>query len=110
MALLRRSRDRWDSIAKDAKAAERIMRTTATRGYAIRNRGMEALTSSIAVPIMSENAAIASICVTYVTSALSQREAVAQFLPRLQAAAAAIGTGISRNQLMDSNRARVQQR
>lgn len=92
LALLRRSRDHWDAIAKDSKATERVLRNTAQRGYAVRNRGMEALTSSIAVPIFIENDAVASICVTYASSALTTRQAAVELLPPLRAAARQIGS------------------
>ena len=90
LALLRYSEDRWDSIAKDPKALDRVLRNTVQRGYAFRQLGMEAQTSSIAVPIMFRNAAVASMCVTYAESALTQRQAASEFLPPLRRAAAEI--------------------
>lgn len=91
LSLIRQSVDRWDAIAKDVKAAERVLRNTRQRGYAVRQRGMEAMTSSLALPIFFGGDAVASICVTYAASALTPRQAAAKLLPPLRAAAAEIG-------------------
>jgi IclR family mhp operon transcriptional activator len=91
LSLIRQSGDRWDAVARDAKAAERVLRNTRQRGYAVRQRGMEAMTSSIALPILVGGDAVASICVTYAASALTPRQAAAELLPPLRAAAAEVG-------------------
>jgi IclR family mhp operon transcriptional activator len=90
LALLRRSAERWDAIARNQRETERLLRNTVQRGYSFRQGGIEERTSSIAVPIMSQNEAVGSICVTYATSALTPRLAATQFLPALRTAAAEI--------------------
>jgi IclR family transcriptional regulator, mhp operon transcriptional activator len=88
--LLRKSSDPLDAAARNARRTERILRNAAQRGYAFRQGGIERKTSSISVPIMMQTEALGSICVTFATSAVTQRQAVAELLPALRAAAADI--------------------
>jgi IclR family mhp operon transcriptional activator len=90
LGLLRKSSDPLDAVARNARATERLLRNAAQHGYAFRQGGIERKTSSISVPVMTGSEAIGSICVTFATSALVQRQAVAEFLPPLRAAAADI--------------------
>lgn len=107
LSLLRRSPDRWDGLARDAKATDQVLRNTRQRGYAIRERGMEAKTNSIAVPILRDNEAVASVCVTYAAAALTRRQAVAELLPPLREAAeriAALAVPEGRGVVRSANR------
>ena len=90
LGLLRRSSDRWDAIARDAKAMDRLLRTTVQRGYAYRHGGLERQTSSVAVPIILDQGVVGSICVTFAKSSLTQAQAAAQFVPLLHRAASEI--------------------
>ena len=94
--LLRQSKDAVDAPARRPKELERLLKTTQRRGYGFRQGVLVAATSSIAVPIMVEGDALGSVCVTYASSAVTQRQAVTEFLPRLRAAAAAIVAGAAR--------------
>jgi IclR family mhp operon transcriptional activator len=87
LGLLRRSSDRWDAIARDAKATGRLLRTTVQRGYGYRQGGLERQTSSVAVPIILDEGVVGSICVTFAKSSLTQSQAAAQFVPPLREAA-----------------------
>jgi IclR family mhp operon transcriptional activator len=87
LGLVRQSTDRWDRIARSKSETETRLKTTAERGYAYRRGGHEPKTSSIAVPILTDYGAAGSLCVTFVTSALTQRQAADAFLPALRAAA-----------------------
>jgi IclR family mhp operon transcriptional activator len=95
--LLRRSNNQCDALARDTEAADRLLRNTLQRAYAFRAGGVVAETSSIALPIRTDGEPIGSICVTFATSALSQRQAAAAFLPALRAAAEDIGTQTGRS-------------
>ncbi len=88
--LLRDSADPLDELARDARKTERLLRGTARRGYAYRRGGIRTNTSSIARPVMGEDGAVGAVCITFATSAVSQHEALAQFLPALREAAAEI--------------------
>jgi IclR family mhp operon transcriptional activator len=97
LMLLRASDDKWDMIARNRRETERLLRNTVERGYSFRQGGIEARTSSIAVPVMVENEALASIGVTFATSALTVRQAAAQFLPDLISAAEQIARSAPRH-------------
>jgi IclR family transcriptional regulator, mhp operon transcriptional activator len=90
LALLRQSTHPDDQIAMDRGETERLLRNTARRGYGYRQGGITANTSSISVPLSTEREVAGSICITFATSVVSQREALAQFLPALRQAAAEI--------------------
>lgn len=82
--LLRRSSDRWDLIARDAKTTERLLRATVQRGFAYRQGGLERQTSSVAVPVvLAEPAAVGSICITFAKSSLTLSQAAAELVPAL---------------------------
>ncbi|MGE0037992.1 MAG: IclR family transcriptional regulator C-terminal domain-containing protein [Xanthobacteraceae bacterium] len=97
LTLLRASEDKWDLIARNHKETDRLLRITVARGYSVRQGGIEAGTNSIAVPVMVENEALASIGVTYAKRALTVRQAVSQFLPDLLSAAKQIATSAPRH-------------
>jgi IclR family transcriptional regulator, mhp operon transcriptional activator len=97
LALLRGSKDRGGASARDRKESERQLRNTAQRGYGFRQGGIEARTSSVAVPVLIDSEALASICVTYATSALTLKSAATQFLPLLRAAAKDIAASAPSN-------------
>ena len=97
LMLLRASDDRWDLIARNQKETDRLLRNTVARGYSFRQGGIEARTSSIAVPVMVKSEALASIGVTYATSALTVRQAVSQFLRDLMLAAEQIAKSAPRH-------------
>lgn len=98
LALLGDSTKRISAVARDRKEIERVLRNTAQRGYSFRQGGIEARTSSVAVPILVKGEALASICVTYATSALTLKEAAVQFLPLLRVAAKDIAASAPSNQ------------
>ncbi len=97
LALLQGSTERSSTIVRHRKETERQLRNTAQRGYSFRQGGIEARTSSVAVPVLVEGEALASICVTYATSALTLKLATAQFLPLLRAAATDIAASAPGN-------------
>lgn len=87
LEILRVSTDPLDAIAHDEKETERLLRNTARRGYGLRRGGIVEQTSSIAVPLRIENDAVGAICVTFASSAVPLKEAIAIFLPHLREAA-----------------------
>jgi IclR family mhp operon transcriptional activator len=66
------------------------LRIITRRGFAARVGGVQPKTSSIAVPILSQEGAIASVCVTYAKGAIASSDAVKEFVPLLQTVAAQI--------------------
>lgn len=94
LELLRLSKDPLDAIARDARETDRLLRNTLRRGYAYRDGGFTPNTGSISVPLLAASECVGSICVTFARSVVSPREAVAQFLGPLRAAATEIAAHI----------------
>ena len=90
LELLASSPERWDRIARDAAAARRLVKQTVARGFAFRKGGHTPLTSSIAVPIRTNDRAVGAICVTVLTSAVPYAKIIEELLPPLRDAAAKI--------------------
>lgn len=88
--LLKKSNDPWDAVARNTEETNRLLRETKQRGYGLRQGGIEPRTSTIAVPVIMNSEATASICVTFGRSALPLKSAVENFLPLLRAAASEI--------------------
>lgn len=78
-------------VADEARTPSQAqLRIIQRRGFATRVGGVQPRTSSIAVPILSPEAAIGSICITYAKGAVTHAQAVGAFLPLLRDAAAQI--------------------
>ena len=79
-------------------SVERVMRDlerVVERGYALRDPGVRPVSSTIAVPVYENDRVLASIGITWITSALSEREAVKQLLPPLLQASSEISMRLS---------------
>jgi IclR family mhp operon transcriptional activator len=87
LGLLQDSTDPGDGPA-NGKKIETLLKLTAQRGYAVRRGGVQSNTSSIAIPLRRGGDVVGAMCVTYATSVLTDKEAVAQLLPALRDAAA----------------------
>ena len=85
--ILRRSNDPGDAVAHNAEETNKLLRETKRRGYGLRQGGIEPRTSSIAVPVILNEEAAASICVTFGRTALPLKAAIENFLPVLTVAA-----------------------
>jgi IclR family mhp operon transcriptional activator len=79
-----------DALARNPTAVERVLAEIRTRGYATRFRGANPKTSSIAVPILRQGRALASINITWIDSALTLSDVVQRYLPALRRTARAI--------------------
>jgi IclR family mhp operon transcriptional activator len=90
LKLLRQSEHPDDRVASNRVETERLLRNTVRRGYGYREGGITPTTSSISMPLIAERDVVGSICITFATSVVPQREAIAQFLPALREAAAEI--------------------
>lgn len=60
------------------------------QGWAIRTGGIQPRTASIAAPVFQDGVAVAAICITYSTAAISQQRAIHSFVPILIEASASI--------------------
>jgi IclR family mhp operon transcriptional activator len=79
-----------DALARNPAAVERMLADIRGRGYATRFRGANPKTSSIAVPVLRQGRALASINITWIDSALTLGDVVQRYLPALQRTAHAI--------------------
>jgi IclR family transcriptional regulator, mhp operon transcriptional activator len=93
--LLKKSNDPWDAVARNTEETNRLLRETKQRGYGLRQGGIEPRTSTIAVPVIMNGEAAASICVTFGRNALPLKNAVENFLPLLTDASVEIATQAS---------------
>ena len=88
---LRRIDEADDRPFLDSDRLARMIAETAQRGYAIRDEGeFNPKTSSIAVPIVRDEAVFGCISIIWIRSAHSLEEAIAKFVAPLLEAAAAI--------------------
>lgn len=86
-----RPEDRGAGSAEDIR---RMLAEVRGRGYALRDPRVRPESSTIAVPIFEGARVVATIGLTWFSSALSTAQAVERFLPPLQQAAAAISRGL----------------
>ena len=82
-------------FARNRKLVQSMVAQTRKRGYAIRVRGFNRRTSSIAVPILRQGRALASLNVSWHHAAMPLDEAVRRFLAPLRTTAAQIGTDLA---------------
>ncbi|MBT3361694.1 MAG: DNA-binding transcriptional regulator [Rhodospirillales bacterium] len=88
LEMLVSSTDPEDGLAKNASRFSALLQTIRRQGFAERDPMVQPHSSgTIAVPIFSQNRVLATICMTYFTSAVSRSEAVKRFVGPLQATA-----------------------
>lgn len=92
---------RGEEIARNSQAVDDLVKETLDKGYATRMRGYyithrrEASVSAIALPITIRGEAVGSVNLTWVSSALTEREFAARYLDTLAAAARGINEALS---------------
>jgi IclR family mhp operon transcriptional activator len=98
---LRRSTDPYDRRARERGSVQAVLQEDRRRGYATREPGYgywvtdRSRAAAIAVPVMVEGRAMASINLCWVAGAVSTDEMVALHLAELQDAAAEIARGVA---------------
>lgn len=98
LEMLRKSSDPEDAIAKDDTRVRKLVDKVRAQGYASRVRHVEPRNSNtIAVPIMNESQrVVASLGLTYFTSAFPEAEACERYVPVLQKASTEITQDLAR--------------
>ncbi|MDR3497808.1 MAG: DNA-binding transcriptional regulator [Parvibaculum sp.] len=95
LSLLRNSSARSNAMARDEGAISRLLANIRKRGFAnaipVRNDPMR----GIAVPVMENGHAVASITMRYFASMMSEDEAARRYLASMQDAAAAIAATLA---------------
>ena len=89
--LLSRSSRAEDRLAHDRQEFERLMSETRAQGFGMATRARRVSEeTSLAIPIQSQNHALATLMVRFSATAVPLRAAVEQFLPRMREVAAAL--------------------
>ena len=88
---LKLSDDPADQLMKTARLVTKMLHDTEKRGYGVRKGRYPENTSSIAVPVLVAGEAVASVSVSFLSSALSLEQAADSFLAKLRSVASEIG-------------------
>jgi len=81
--IIRQSGDPEDRDALDPRKLSCILKTVREQGYALRDRTLNPRSSTMAVPVMSNDRVIASLGLTWITVAMTEERAVELFYPKL---------------------------
>ncbi|MBT6884475.1 MAG: helix-turn-helix domain-containing protein [Rhodospirillaceae bacterium] len=84
IALLARSDDAFDGLARDPIAVREMLDETRARGYATSNQEFMKQTRAIALPIHLQGKVIASVNVIVVAEAMSLNDVVGRYTPIMQ--------------------------
>jgi IclR family mhp operon transcriptional activator len=84
-----------DRIARERVAMAKIIAETRRSGYALRDPSVRPVSGTIAVPIFDGKRVVASLGMTWITSALDSTQVVAQYLAPLTRAAQDISTRLA---------------
>jgi IclR family mhp operon transcriptional activator len=84
---LKKSKDPLDSIAHERGVVTRYLERARSQGYASRPGGFFPTTDSIAVCVHGHLSPVGAIGMTFVASAMTEKEAAKRFLPSLTSAA-----------------------
>jgi IclR family mhp operon transcriptional activator len=92
---LKASGDLRENGARPPAGLKSLLTEAKKRGYAVRRGGIEKGTNTVAVPIVVEDTAIGSLCVTFLNSAVSIDQGIKKFVEPLRAASSKISTSIA---------------
>lgn len=88
------ARSSSEPIGGQEESVRRMLAEVRERGYALRDPRVRPESSTIAVPILEGGRVVATIGLTWFSSALKPEQVVERFLPRLQQAAADISRAL----------------
>lgn len=89
------ARTSGEPIAGREEAIRQMLAEVRERGYALRDPRVRPESSTLAVPIFEDSRVVATIGLTWFSSALDTRQAVERFLPPLQQASADISRALA---------------
>ncbi|MCW5645044.1 MAG: DNA-binding transcriptional regulator [Rhodoferax sp.] len=84
---LRQSTHAEDQPVHDAAALHAMLEQTRAQGYALRSKDVRPVSNTLAVPVFENGHVMASIGLTWFSSAMDTDAAVSTYLPRMQQAA-----------------------
>ena len=89
------ARSSSEPIAGQEPAIRRMLAEVRERGYALRDPRVRPESSTIGVPVFDGPRVVATMGLTWFTSALDTEQAVARFLPPLREASAAVSRALA---------------
>ncbi|MGH8759468.1 MAG: IclR family transcriptional regulator domain-containing protein, partial [Burkholderiales bacterium] len=95
LKLLAHSHAPDDQLAHDLPAVMAMLGETRQRGYALRSPAESSASNTLALPIFEAERVVASLGLTWFSSALSTEEAVARLYPHLRIASQKITTRLA---------------
>lgn len=93
-SILRDSRNPEDAAAHDDEAMDRMIAEVHRRGYAVRDPVHNPRSATIAVPIVDNGRAVASLGFTWISAAMTRQQAVSRLLEPLYRTAEAISSSL----------------
>ncbi len=105
LKILSRSEAPNDSFAREAGLVERILGETRANGYAFHMREAQRETTA-SVPVLSEGQLLACLTMRFMTSALTPKQVVQDYIPRLQTCARRIGDAFVQRGAMTAEQSR----
>jgi IclR family mhp operon transcriptional activator len=81
--LLRKSREPEDVLARDDSALRAMLKETRARGLATRDPYVRAVSNTLAVPIYEQSSVVATVGMTFFSSAMEPKEAIKKFQSEL---------------------------
>jgi IclR family mhp operon transcriptional activator len=78
------SSDPEDALARNLPAVRRVLSETRARGYATRDPKVRPVSNTIAVPVFENKRVVATIGLTFISSALKQDDAVREHLGQVK--------------------------
>jgi IclR family mhp operon transcriptional activator len=100
LGLLARSPDAEDKAAGDLTTVKAMLEETRRRGYALRNPAVRPVSNTLAVPIFENGHVVASFGITWISSALPLKDAVAKLFPAVKIASEKIAARLA---MLDSS-------
>ena len=85
IALLRKSQEPEDTAARDEAALRTMLKQTRTRGLATRDPRVRTVSNTLAIPIYDQSRVVASVGLTFFSSAMEPDEAIRLYRSELSA-------------------------
>lgn len=83
LEIIRQSGNEEDRGAHDRREFSNLLKTIREQGYALRDRTIEPRSSTLAVPVMSNDRVIASLGLTWISVAMTEKRAIELYYPKL---------------------------
>ena len=85
-----------DALARNLPAVRRVLSQTRARGYATRDPKVRPVSNTIAVPVFDNGRVVATVGLTFISSALRPEQAVREHLDQVKDISRQISSGLAR--------------